>query len=73
MNKRTFVYSKLLNHTCFYDLKNGFVSLTYNSPENNVFCTFTPYDNFCNSRSSWISVRTAINRMIRNFSSFSFL
>lgn len=74
MTKYSFVLSKIKNHTCFYNTKFGFVSLFYLSPLNEVFCRYHYYDDndVLRVKENVISVRSAVNRVLRNYSSFSF-
>lgn len=74
MTKYAFVLSKIKNHTCFYDLKRGYVSLFYLSPLDAVFYRYHYYDdnNVLKVTEKIISVRSAVSRVLRNYSSFSF-
>lgn len=74
MTKYAFVLSKIKNHTCFYDLKSGYVSLFYLSPINEVFYRYHYFDNndVLKVKEKVISVRSAVNCVLRNYSSFSF-
>lgn len=72
MTKYSFVYEKIKNCRCSYRLKNGYVSLTYYPPIDKVFCVYHPFDDYHNIKARFIFVRSAVNRVLRNYSSFSF-
>lgn len=74
MTKFEFVLSKIKNHSCFYSTKCGFVTLFYLSPLNAVFYRYHYYDDndILRVKENVISVRSAVSRVLRNFSSFSF-
>lgn len=74
MTKFEFVLIKIKNHSCFYNTKCGYVSLFYLSSLNKVFYRYYYYDHndILRVKESVISVRSAVSRVLRNFSSFSF-
>lgn len=72
MTKKQFVRSKIVNHTCFYSLKGGYVSLSYFSPSNSVYYVYHSFDDADVREGCFISLNSAINRVLRHFSSFSF-